>query len=216
MTTTDAAAGGADSPESSSRLSSAARPLRRALERSPHDAALRVALVKLYRDGGTPDQAGRYAVATPDADPREVVAYLRWAIAQGADERRVRELSLLDDDTALPADFVADLSAGNARRTPAERWEDTGETAMFLGLALLLITLIATFAAVTFWLAAAPFVAHLTSRLTALVWGISFAAFAVANGIDRRRRAAAVKGGASVAFILIGVAGLVSLATSGP
>lgn len=216
MTTTDAATGDADRPDETGRLSTAARPLRRALERSPHDAAVRSALVKLYREGGAPDQAGRYSVAAPDADPREVMAYLRWAIAQGADEKRVRELSLLGDDTALPAGFVADLSARNARRTPAERWEDRGETAMFIGLALLLLTLVSTFAAVTFWLTAAPFVAHLTSRLTALAWGLSFAAFAVANGIDRRRRAAAVKGAASVAFILIGVAGLVSLATSGP
>lgn len=216
MTTTDAATGDADRPDGTGRLSTAARPLRRALERSPHDAAVRSALVKLYREGGAPDQAGRYSVAAPDADPREVTAYLRWAIAQDADEKRVRELSLLGDDTALPAGFVADLSARNARRTPAERWEDRGETAMFIGLALLLLTLVSTFAAVTFWLAAAPFVAHLTSRVTALAWGLSFAAFAVANGIDRRRRAAAVKGAASVAFILIGVAGLVSLATSGP
>ncbi|MEW2012881.1 MULTISPECIES: DUF6584 family protein [Microbacterium] len=212
MTTTDAAG----RPEKPGRLSSAARPLRHALERSPHDTALRSTLIELYREGGARDQAGRYAVATPDADPRDVTAYLRWAIAQGADEKRVREFSLLDDDATLPDGFAADLSSGNVRMTPAERWADRGETAMFIGLASLLVALVATFAAVTFWASVAPFVAHLSSRLTALAWGVSFAAFAVASWLDRNRRAAAVKGAASVAFVLIGVTGLISLATSGP
>ena len=193
----------------------AARPLRSALERDPHDADLRTALVVLYRAGGAREQAGRYSVAAPDADPDEVSAYLRWAIAQGADEARVRHLSLLDDSQPLPEGFVADLAAGRVRRTPAEAWETRGGTAMFVFGALIVITLVATFAAVIFWAPAAPFIAHLGSRLFALAWAVAFACFTVADALRRRRWDAAWKGAASVVLFVFGAAGLVSLFTGG-
>lgn len=193
----------------------AARPLRSALERNPHDEDLRTALVSLYRASGVREQAGRYSVATSDADPDEVSAYLRWAIAQGADEARVRRLSLLDDSKPLPEDFVADLAAGRARRTPAETWEAWGGTAMFVFGALIVVTLVATFAVVIFWAPAAPFIAHLGSRLFALAWAVAFACFTVADVLRRRKKDAAWKGVVSVVLFVFGAAGLVSLFTGG-
>ncbi|WP_060915065.1 DUF6584 family protein [Microbacterium oleivorans] len=193
----------------------AARPLRSALERNPNDADLRTALVALYRASGAREQAGRYSVAAPDADPDEVSAYLRWAIAQGTDEARVRRLSLLDDSQRLPEDFVADLAAGRVRRTPAEAWDERGGSAMAVFAALIVITLVVTFAVVIFWTPAAPFIAHLGSRLFALAWAVAFACFSVADALRHRRKDAAWKGVVSVVLFVFGAAGLVSLFTGG-
>lgn len=193
----------------------AARPLRSALERNPNDANLRTALVVLYRASGAREQAGRYSVAAPDADPDEVSAYLRWAIAQGADEARVRRLSLLDDSQPLPDGFVADLAEGRVRRTPAEAWDARGGTAMFVFGTLIVVTLVATFAVVIFWVPAAPFIAHLGSRLVALAWAVAFACFTVADALRRRRWDTAWKGVASVMLFAFGAAGLMGLFTGG-
>ncbi|WP_413355049.1 DUF6584 family protein [Microbacterium sp. 1P06AB] len=215
MGTTDAAMADAHEQAATVGIRRAARPLRSALERDPHDADLRTALVSLYRASGAREQAGRYSVATPDADPDEVSAYLRWAIAQGADEARVRRLSLLDDSQPLPDGFVADLAAGRVRRTPAEAWDARGGTAMFVFGALIVITLVATFAAVIFWAPAAPFIAHLGSRLFALAWAVAFACFTVADTLRHLRKDAAWKGVVSVVLFVFGAAGLVSLFTGG-
>ncbi|THE07996.1 hypothetical protein E1I21_04610 [Microbacterium oleivorans] len=215
METTDAAMADAHERAATVGIRRAARPLRSALERDPKDVDLRAALVPLYRAGGALEQAGRYSVVAPDADPDEVSAYLRWAIAQGADEARVRHLSLLDDSQPLPEDFVADLAAGRVRRTPAEAWDELGGTAMFVFAALIVITLVATFAVVIFWAPAAPFIAHFGSRLFALAWAVAFACFAVADALRHRGKGAAWKGVVSVVLFVFGAAGLVSLFTGG-
>lgn len=104
------------------RVREGARVLRDRLELDPTDADVRGALAQLYRRAGHLDQAGRYEIGTPNAVAVEQDLYLRSLIAIGADEERIRSLSVLPADAVLPDAVVQRLEQFRRERT-SSGWE---------------------------------------------------------------------------------------------
>lgn len=86
--------------------------LRRRLALDRTNRALRDELIATYRAQGHGDQAGRFDLLNPDADPRERQQYLNWVVTHCWFKPQVgilRELSLLPAEAELPRQVVHDF-----------------------------------------------------------------------------------------------------------
>lgn len=93
------------------------------LRNDPADAAARSEIVRVYRLLGHLDQAGRFAIGLDEGPrPDELYAYAGMVRGLGADEERVRRLSLLSADRELPGKVRQAIEAG----PPVDDWRPWG------------------------------------------------------------------------------------------
>lgn len=87
--------------------------LKHRLRNDPADEEARADIVGVYRSLGHLDQAGRYAIGMEEGVPREELrAYAGLVRTLGADEKRVRQLSLVPADRELPGEIRKAIEAG--------------------------------------------------------------------------------------------------------
>lgn len=103
-----------------------AHMLRERLLLDPHNVAVRRAIAQLYRDGGHHDQAARYEFGVFAADAADQESYLVWLAGTGADEARIRQLSALPDDVAVPDSSLERLEEIRRASVTHEPWETLG------------------------------------------------------------------------------------------
>lgn len=96
--------------------------LRERLLVDPHNTELRAAIAEIYRSGGHPDQAARYVFAFGEYDARTSEPYLQWLAATGADETRIRHLSVLPDDVPIPESALDRIGEIRAAHIVHEPW----------------------------------------------------------------------------------------------
>lgn len=126
----------------------AAHMLRERLTSDPRNIRIREALAEVYRVGGHPEQAARYLLAFGHYDAETAEPYLRWLAATGADEARIRRLSALPEDVAIPHHALDRLQEIHAAPVAHEPW-DTLSMLGGLAFALLgLLTLIVVYVVV--------------------------------------------------------------------
>lgn len=87
--------------------------LKHRLRNDPADEEARAEIVGVYRSLGHLDQACRYAIGMEEGARREELrAYARLVRGLGADENRVRQLSLVPADRELPGEIRKAIEAG--------------------------------------------------------------------------------------------------------
>lgn len=112
------------------------------LRNDPADATTRADIVRVYRSLGHLDQAGRYAIGLDEGARRdELSAYAGMVRGLGADEKRVRTLSLLPSDRELPEKVRKAIEAGPF----VDDWRPWGVVVGFAWGAVFLVASIAVF-----------------------------------------------------------------------
>lgn len=185
------------------RLGEAGRLLRTRLKEDPLDDSLRRALAALYRTAGHPDQAGRYEIAMPDSIPSERDAYLRFLIATGADEERIRSLSILPPDVAIPGRVLTELEVRRRSVAANSSWETVATVGGWCFNLAVVITLVVVYFAAVFGGESVGFIARLGGLISVAMLGISFIGPAGIAATERRR-GASIRWGVVASLLLVG------------
>lgn len=195
------------------RVRDAGRLLRDHLAEDPGNAELRRAIARIYRDAGHPDQAGRYEFFLAGSMKTERAAYLDLLVAADADEGRIRQLSILPAEVAIPQAFLSELSGRRREHAQVEPWNSLVSIASVAFVALALVTILLVYFLAVLGADGAVVIARVgglacLAALTAATLG-----FAASAWVRRSRGAAAALTATTLLLAGATVAGTSMLAT---
>ncbi|MFE5670485.1 DUF6584 family protein [Agromyces sp. NPDC056523] len=193
------------------RVREAGHLLREHLFQDPGNEDLRHAIARIYRETGHPDQAGRYEFFLPRSSRTERAAYVNLLAEEGADEARIRQLSIMPDDVAIPHGFVSELADRRRTQSEVEPWGLLVSVASVAFFVLALVTVLAVYFFAVLGADGAAVIARVGGLVCLAALAMVFLGLAVSAWIRRSRPAGAIL--TAVTLVLAGavVAGTIAL-----
>lgn len=119
--------------------------LRPRLILDPGNMTIRTAIEEIYRAGGHPDQAARYMLGFREFEAAEFEPYLQALARTGADEERIRKLSVLPHHVPVPDEALQRIEEIRAANRAQEPWETMAWSGGLLFLVAALITVVVVY-----------------------------------------------------------------------
>lgn len=195
------------------RVRDAGRLLRDYLAEDPSNADLRHAIARIYRETGHPDQAGRYEFFLTESSRTERAAYLDLLVAADADEARIRQLSTMPADVAVPDGFMSELADRRRKQAEIEPWDSLVSVGSVAFAVLSLITILVVYVFAVLGADGAVVVARVGGIVCLAALAAVILGFAVSAWIRRSRRAGAILTAVTLALAGAVVTGTVALVT---
>lgn len=195
------------------RVREAGRLLRDLLAEDPGNAELRRAIARIYRETGHPDQAGRYEFFLAGSVKTERAAYLNLLVAAGADEARIRQLSILPAEVAVPEGFLSDLSDRRREHAEVQPWDSLVSIASVAFVAFAVVTVLLVYFLAVLGADGAVVIARVGGLACLAALAAATLGFAVAAWVRRSRGAATASTTATLLLAGAVVAGAFTLIT---